>query len=96
MNLCHMNRKRMDLSLQKFSDDEQLSCHELDILNNTHDDYIQSPEGTDNVDTQKSEEGSKEGRCQVELLDDVCQSIMSNEEETSHREDHTSSATEAR
>ena len=85
----------MDLCHQQFSDDENLSFHstyELDLLKNTHDEYIQSPEGTEHVDSLESVEGSKEGDCKTDPADDACQSVMSNEEETSNKGDRTSSA----
>lgn len=94
-NLCHMTRRRMDLCHQQFSDDENLSFHstyELDLLKNTHDEYIQSPEGTEHVDSLESVEGSKEGDCKTDPADDACQSVMSNEEEASNKDDRTSSA----
>lgn len=90
-NLCHMNRKKLGICNQKFSDDEQLSFHstvDLDLLKNTQDDYIQSPEGSEIIDSAESQEGSKDGDCKIDNQD-AGNSVLSNEEDGSNKFEKT-------
>ena len=80
---------------QCFSDDELVySPHELDLIKNTNDEYIQSPDEQEQDDEQKSLDGSEHdlSKDKTETVDSASHSVMSNEEHSSNHDQNTSSA----